>query len=209
MTRSNRNYSRLAQGDGGAELEALLQGGTTQVINGVCGWNRMDDAAIPNCLGVRNPAYDHPTNAIEIRETHISWILLTGPYAYKIKKPVDFGFLDFTTLDKRRRFCEGELRLNRRLAPDLYLAVVPIAGDSRNPRIGASGTPIEFAIKMRRFDEAALFDRLCQDDRLSAEHMDKLAETLARFHACVNRSTAEDAHGLPEHIHGAAERNFT
>ena len=90
----------------------------------------MDDARYPELVSaLRNPAaYDHPTNAIEIRETHISWILLTGPYAYKIKKPVDFGFLDFTTLDKRRRFCEEELRLNRRLAPNLYLAAVPIAG---------------------------------------------------------------------------------
>jgi aminoglycoside phosphotransferase family enzyme/predicted kinase len=171
----------------------------------------MDDARYPELISaLRNPAaYDHPVDTVEIRETHISWVLLTGPYAYKIKKPVDFGFLDFTTLDKRRRFCEEELRLNRRLAPNLYLAVVPIAGDPRNPRIGVSGAPIEFAIKMRRFDEAALFDRLCQDDRLSAEHMDKLAETLARFHACVNRSTAEDAHGLPEHIHDTAEQNFT
>lgn len=171
----------------------------------------MDDARYPELISaLRNPAaYDHPTKAIEIRETHISWVLLTGPYAYKIKKPVDFGFLDFTTLDKRRRFCEEELRLNRRLAPDLYLAVVPIAGDPRSPRIGTSGATIEFAIKMRRFDEAALFDRLCQDDRLAAEHMDKLAETLARFHASVNRSTIEDAHGLPEHIYDAAEHNFT
>ncbi|HYE37632.1 AAA family ATPase [Methylocaldum sp.] len=170
----------------------------------------MDDAHYPELISaLRNPAaYDHPAGPIEIRETHISWVLLTDPFAYKIKKPVDFGFLDFSTLDKRRLFCEAELRLNRRFAADLYLAVVPIAGDPQNPRINGTGTSIEFAIKMRRFDEAALFDRLCQDDRLSPEHVDKLAELLAQFHASIDRSTAEDAHGLPENIYGAAEQNF-
>jgi len=171
----------------------------------------MDDSRYPELISaLRNlAAYDHPTESVEIRETHISWVLLTGPFAYKIKKPVDFGFLDFSTLDKRRLCCEAELRLNRRLAPDLYLAVVPITGDPQNLRIDGTGTPIEFAIKMRRFDEAALFDRLCQDDRLSVEHLDKLAETLARFHTNIDRSTAEDGHGLPENIFGAAEQNFS
>jgi len=175
-----------------------------------CSSNRMDEPRHSELISaLRNPAaYEHPAESVEVRETHISWVLLAGPFAYKIKKPVDFGFLDFSDLDKRRLFCEEELRLNRRLAPDLYLAVVPISGDPRNPRFGGAGVPIEFAIKMRRFDQAALFDRLSRDGRLSSEHLDELAETLARFHASINRGTAEDAHGLPENIFGAAEQNF-
>ena len=75
-----------------------------------------------------NPeVYDHPVNNIELIETHISWVLLTGSFAYKIKKPVDFGFLDFSTLEKRHNYCEAGLILNRRLAPDIYLEVVPIS----------------------------------------------------------------------------------
>ena len=75
-------------------------------------------------------AYEHEITAVNIIETHISWVLLTGQYAYKIKKPVNFGFLDFSTLEKRRFFCHEELRLNRRLAADLYLDVVPITGST-------------------------------------------------------------------------------
>jgi uncharacterized protein len=77
--------------------------------------------------------FDHPVERFDLRETHISYILLTGPYAYKFKKPVDLGFLDFTTLEKRKFYCEEELRLNRRLAPALYLTVVPITGTESSP----------------------------------------------------------------------------
>ena len=82
--------------------------------------------------------YDHPVERFEVVETHISWVLLTGPYAYKIKKPVNLGFLDFSTLDKRRFYCQEELRLNRRLARDLYVDVVVITGRACAPRLGAS-----------------------------------------------------------------------
>ncbi len=83
----------------------------------------------PLVAALRDPArYPHPVRRVELLQTHISWVLLTGSYAYKIKKPVNLGFLDFTTLAARRHFCEEELRLNRRLAPDIYLDVVPITG---------------------------------------------------------------------------------
>ena len=77
--------------------------------------------------------YSHPVNGLQLIETHISWVILTGPYAYKIKKPVDFGFLDFSTLEKRRHFCEEELRLNQRTAPSIYLEVLPIIGTVERP----------------------------------------------------------------------------
>ncbi|MGV8378128.1 hypothetical protein ACV341_35185, partial [Pseudomonas aeruginosa] len=100
---------------------------------------------------LQNPAlYPHPVERFEVIETHISWVLLTGPYAYKIKKPMDFGFLDFTSLDKRRFYCNEELRLNQRLTDDLYLEVLPITGSEEAPRIGGDGEAIEYLLKMRQ-----------------------------------------------------------
>ena len=93
-------------------------------------------------------------------ETHISFVLLTGTHAYKIKKAVDFGFLDFTTLAARRFFCAEELRLNRRLAPELYLEVVPITGSVDAPVVGGPGPALEYAVKMREFRQDALASRL-------------------------------------------------
>jgi len=119
----------------------------------------------PLLEGLRDPAaYPHPVGAIEVRETHISWIVLTGPCAYKIKKPVKLSFLDFSTLERRHHFCVEELRLNRRFAPSLYLDVVPITGTADAPRIEGDGEPFEFAVKLKQFsprDEmsALLLDR--------------------------------------------------
>ena len=94
----------------------------------------------------RPQCYPHPVSAVRLIETHISWVLLTGTWAYKIKKPVDLGFLDFTTLDARRRYCEEELRLNRRLAPGIYDAVVEIRGTLTEPRIEGAGRGLEYAV---------------------------------------------------------------
>ena len=91
----------------------------------------------------------HPVASVKLLETHISWVLLAGDYVYKIKKPVDFGFLDFSTLARRQFFCQEELRLNRRLAPDLYLEVVGIGGSPDAPVLGAEPA-FEYAVKMRR-----------------------------------------------------------
>ena len=91
-------------------------------------------------LALQDPAlYDHPVKEFQVLETHISWVILTGDVAYKIKKPMDFGFLDFSTLERRKHFCEEELRLNRRLAQNLYLDVVPITGSAGNPELGGQG----------------------------------------------------------------------
>src|SRR3970040_2233909 len=103
---------------------------------------------------LRDPLrYPHPAERVELVETHISWVLLAGEYAYKLKKPLDLGFLDFSTLDKRRACCEAEVRLNRRTAPEIYLDVVPITGSIEHPRLGGPGAAIEVAVRMRRFDE--------------------------------------------------------
>lgn len=160
--------------------------------------------------GLRCPdAYEHPVDSVVLAETHISWVLLAGEFAYKIKKPVDFGFLDFTTLERRKFYCEEELRLNRRYAPDLYLAVVPVTGDTARPRIGGPGVPLDYAVKMRRFDPSQTFDHLASAQTLRPAYLDALAETLAAFHASTARATPEDDHGLPDHQRRAAEFNFT
>ena len=135
---------------------------------------------------LQNPAlYDHPVERFEVVETHISWVLLTGPYAYKIKKPVDLGFLDFSTLEKRRFFCGEELRLNRRLAPDLYLDVVAITGSAESPRLGGAGPAIEYAVKMKQFPREGELDRVLARGELGAGHIDALAREIAAFHGRV------------------------
>jgi aminoglycoside phosphotransferase family enzyme/predicted kinase len=170
----------------------------------------MPDDALTLIAALKQPAaYAHPVAGVRLIETHISWLLLTGAYAYKIKKPVDFGFLDFSTLEKRRFYCLEELRLNRRLAPELYLDVVPITGSHRQPHVHGTGGAIEYAVKMRQFDDANLLNRLIEAGRLEPWHIDRLAAKLASLHAGIPRSTAADAHGMPEKIHAAAVQNFT
>ena len=112
--------------------------------------------------------YPHPTEAIRLVETHISWVILTGLFAYKLKKPVSLGFVDYTTLDLRRRSCEGEVRVSGRFAPELYVAVVPITGSVEVPCVGGEGEPIEYAVKLVQFDEADRLDSRFVAGRLTA-----------------------------------------
>lgn len=158
---------------------------------------------------LQNPAaYPHPVADIRLFETHISWVLLTGEFVYKIKKPVDFGFLDFSTLEKRHFYCEEELRLNRRLAPQLYLAVVPVTGSPEMPRLGGSGTPLEYAVKMRQFDPRQTFDELLERGALSVSLMEQTAGTLAEFHQRIAVSTPNDDFGTPDAIWNPVNENF-
>src|SRR5512137_2403118 len=113
-----------------------------------------------------------PAGPATLIETHISWVLLVGGYAYKLKKAVELGFLDFTTLAARRHFCDEELRLNRRLAPDIYLDVVAIGGTPDAPVLEGEGPAIEFAVKMREFPQDALASHALQRGELSNAHVD-------------------------------------
>src|SRR5919198_507719 len=119
--------------------------------------------------------YAHQTTEVVVLQTHISWVVLTGPYAYKIKKPVNLGFVDFSTLAQRHFFCQEELRLNRRLAPQLYLDVVALYGTPEQPRLHSEGTPIEYAVKMVQFAQDALLSHLIDADQLQGSHIDRLA----------------------------------
>ncbi|MEW5878829.1 MAG: AAA family ATPase [Pseudomonadota bacterium] len=133
--------------------------------------------------------------AVETIETHISTVLLAGEFAYKLKKPVDLGFLDFTTLDARKRYCEQELRLNRRTAPQLYLDVLAITGTVDAPRLGGAGEPIDWAVRMRRFAADDLLDARARAGRLDADCIDRLAATIAAFHMEAPRVDAGSALG--------------
>ena len=127
-------------------------------------------------------AYPHPVATLELIETHISWVILTGTYAYKIKKSVKLHFLDFSTLQLRRHYCEEELRLNRRMAPQLYLDVVPICGSEKNPQVGSEGRAIEYALKMHQFPQSAQLDKQLDAGLLNKNDMRDLAETIAAYH---------------------------
>lgn len=158
---------------------------------------------------LRDPAcYPHPADPVELIETHISWVFLAGEYAYKLKKPVDLGFLDFSTLEKRRFYCEEDLRLNRRTAPELYLGVVPITAANAGPRLGCAGEAIEYALKMRRFPQEALADSLARRGELHAGQIDAIAAAIAAFHAIIPAAPEESAFGAPGHVVAPALANF-
>ncbi len=159
---------------------------------------------------LRPACYPHPTTRVEHLQTHISHVLLAGDYAYKIKKPLNLGFLDFTSLDRRRYYCEEELRLNGRLAPDLYLDCIPIGGTPDHPMLGDStGPAIEYAVRMRRFGQEALLDHLLATNRLEPHHLDALARRLAEFHRAIARADPTTPFGAPERVQQPMLDNFT
>lgn len=152
---------------------------------------------------LRPEAYDHPVAAVQLIETHISWVLLTGPYAYKIKKPVDLGFVDFSSLARRRHFCEQELRLNRRLAPDLYLALRSIHGPVEQAHLGGSGVEIEVAVQMHQFRQQDLLPAVLRRGLPLNELrplVEELAGRLAAFHASAAIAPPESGYGTAARV---------
>jgi hypothetical protein len=145
--------------------------------------------------------------SVRLVETHISWVVLTGHYAYKIKKAVDLGFLDFSSLQARQHYCDEEIRLNRRLAPGIYLDVIPIGGSRENPVLGAQPA-IEYAVRMRRFAASKQLDRLLASNKILPQHIDSLAATMARFHGDLPAAEANSSFGSAEVIRLDAEQNF-
>ena len=150
-----------------------------------------------------------PAGGVEVVETHISWVLLAGDYAYKVKKPVRLAFLDFSTLAARRRYCEEELRLNRRTAPDLYLDVVPLTpGADGRPVPGGEGEPVEWALRMRRFPAEALAERMARAGALGPAQIDAIGAAVAAFHAEAPRAAPADGYGTAEQVIAPALGNF-
>jgi aminoglycoside phosphotransferase family enzyme/predicted kinase len=154
-------------------------------------------------------AYPHPVDAVAVRQTHISVVLLAGPFAYKLKKPVRLGFLDFSTPELRRHFCDEEVRLNRRLAPHVYLGVEPVTEHDGRLRLGGSGQPIDWAVKMVRLpDGASLLDRLRRNE-VTSEDVRRVARFLAAFHRTADGGPHVARFGRFEVVAGNARENFT
>ena len=156
-----------------------------------------------------NPAlYPHSVKEVKVIETHISWVLLTGLYAYKIKKPVDLGFLDFSTLEKRHFYCMEELRLNRRLAPEIYLEVVPICGSQETPHLIGTGPVFEYAVKMVQFPEQSRLDKILANGMLGRNEIDDLVTKIADFHKHIAIAEQQLLFGTPEFVAQPVTENY-
>ncbi len=159
---------------------------------------------------LRDPAsYQHPAGDIEVIETHISVVVLAGDFAYKLKKPVDFGFLDFRTLAARRHFCEEEVRINRRTAPQIYVDVVALHGTPDDPTFDGTGDIVEYAVRMRRFPQDTLLGRIADRGGLDGAMAAKLGAAIASFHADAARADAASAFGRPDEVLAPAAQNFS
>ena len=169
---------------------------------------------------LKNPAcYAHNVDEVRLAETHISWVLLTGRYAYKIKKPIKLPFLDFSTLPRRLHFCREELRLNRRLAPELYLGVVPIGGSPSAPRVGKKPA-FEYAVKMRQFPPEARLDKRLAANAVTRAAITEFATRLAKFHGglpaldtdpagrLAQAAARENVAALAQHVRGRQRREL-
>jgi aminoglycoside phosphotransferase family enzyme/predicted kinase len=165
-----------------------------------------NNTALDSSLTLINALFD--TSACNLIETHISWVLLIGQHAYKIKKPVNFGFLDFSTLEKRRFCCNEELRLNKRLAAELYLEVVPISGTPDHPQLGGVGNSIEYAVKMIRFPAGHLLSQYAKRAQLSAESIDQLSCIVADFHESIDQTDENSPYGDSANIKHWFVENF-
>lgn len=139
----------------------------------------------------RSLQQQHGADAVTLVQTHISWVLLTPEWAYKIKKPVRLPFLDFSTLGLRHAACQEELRLNQRTAADLYVDVLPVTGSAQEPRLGGVGPVIEYALRMHRFDDSLRLDRCSHAGRLTEAHVLQLAQAMGQLHAHAERATPD------------------
>jgi aminoglycoside phosphotransferase family enzyme len=128
---------------------------------------------------LKKESFDEKIKYIKVLQTHISWVFLTGKYAYKIKKPVNFGFLDFSTLRKRKKFCERELEVNKRFSPDMYLDVLPITKNKNCFKINGSGKIIEYCIKMKEIPQKYLMDKLLEKGKINKDVIDKIAKIVS------------------------------
>ena len=154
-------------------------------------------------------AYRHPVRAVELVETHVSWILLTGEFAYKIKRPVHYAFIDMRRLERREFLCQEELRLNRRFAPELYLEVCAITSAGGAARIAGEGQVIEFAVRMRQFDREAELDRLLISDKVNTDELETFGRTLSDIHAGLPAATAAQPWGHPAQIRTLILQNLS
>ncbi len=166
-------------------------------------------AAIVEAMS-RPQFYPHRPAAVTVEQTHISYVFLAGDQVYKIKKPVRFSFLDFSTLDRRRRLCHEEVRLNRRLAADIYLGVVAVCDDNGRLRLGSEEEPaaVEYAVHMRRLPHQRLLDHLLDHGDVSPAMIEELATRLVEFHGQATCDPEITANGSAEGIWRILEDNY-
>ena len=150
---------------------------------------------------------DHP-RAIQFIETHISLLFLTGNHVYKVKKPVNFGFLDFTSLEKRKYFCEQEVMLNRRLSPSIYLGVVRITKEGKQIMLGGKGELVEFAVMMKQIPEDFLMDKLLEKKQVTPKMIEAVSEKLVRFYFAAETNDLIKSFARPERIKQDTDENF-
>jgi aminoglycoside phosphotransferase family enzyme/predicted kinase len=157
---------------------------------------------------LRAEASGHDAEHIELVETHISWVILAGDFAYKIKKPIVLDFLDFGTLEKRKHCCEEEIRLNQPWAPDIYLDVVAITGTPESPRLGGDGEAIEYAVRMRRFDQSLRLDAQLEAGLLTVVDMKELGRNIAERHSAADVARPGERDRLLERTRFYIRENF-
>ena len=150
-----------------------------------------------------------PPQGIELVQTQMSFVFLTDDYVYKVKKSVNLGYLDYTTLDRRHFYCQREVELNRRLCPDAYLGVVPITQDKSNISIEGQGEVIEYAVKMRRLPQQAMMDGLLANNQVSSQMVASVAQKLAEFHQQAETNANISAFGNLDAITKNTEENFS
>ncbi len=157
---------------------------------------------------LRPEAYGHPVQTLDLLETHASWVILTGAYAYKLKKPVNFGFLDFSSPERRLHCCREELRLNRRLSPDLYLGLAPVHGPAERASFRGPGPVIEHAVRMRQFPQADLLPAALARGAVGAHQIDAFAGDLARFQASAAVAAPGAGYGTPAAVRAPLDANL-
>jgi aminoglycoside phosphotransferase family enzyme/predicted kinase len=158
---------------------------------------------------LKNPKFFGPhVSSVQVLQTHISYVALTGTFAYKVKKPVNFGFLDFSTLDKRKYYCEEELRLNKRLSPDIYLDVLPITQKGNTLELNGDGAIVEYALKMREFPQECIMTNMLQQGKISEETIGSLCAILVDFYRTQDRSEDVTKYGEIQAVKQNIDENF-
>ncbi|GMR04334.1 MAG: bifunctional aminoglycoside phosphotransferase/ATP-binding protein [Thermodesulfobacteriota bacterium] len=154
-------------------------------------------------------AYPEGPRSVELRQTHISYLFFTPEFVYKVKKPVDFGFLDFTTLEKRKKYCAEEVRLNRRLAADVYMGVVSVTEKDGLVSIDGEGGEVDCAVKMKRLKTDTMLDEMIKSGRVTEDIIRRVAERIFLFHKDAATDTRISTFGSPDVIRKNTGENFS
>jgi len=159
---------------------------------------------------LKNPKFYGPqVTSVQLLQTHISYVALTGTYAYKVKKPVNFGFLDFSTLDKRKYYCQEELRLNKRLCPEMYLEILPITQKENTLTLDGDGPIVEYTLKMKEFPQECIMTNLLKQGKISEETIDRLISILIAFYQEQKPTEDITRHGELQSVKQNIEENFS